>query len=125
MKQVIPIPHRDGKDISHAIKARGTFIFLAGQIGMDYRTNQWADGIEKQTELALSAMQEALGCAGATLEDVVSLQVFLSHAYYRDQFHSVYQRYFHNEPPVRSRYHVTMLAPECLVQIDAIAVVDE
>lgn len=125
MRQVVAVPHRDGTDISHAIKARGTFVFLCGQIGMDYQTKEWGDGIEAQTEIALASMDEALQCAGATMEDVVSLQVFLAHPYYRDAFHQVYQRYFKTKPPVRSRYSVGMLATECLVQIDAIAVIDE
>lgn len=124
MREVIRVPHRDGNDISHVIKAQGFSVYLCGQIGFDYAEQRWGQGIEEQTEMAIVGMQEALECAGATLRDVVQVQVFLSDASFRDAFHGVYHRYFHENPPVRSRYGVTMLAPECLVQMDAIAVTD-
>lgn len=130
MRKVIPVPHRNSTEhphvagISHAIVARGDLVFLCGQNGFDYETGIWAEGIEEQTRVGIESMKEALECAGASLSDVVKMQVVLADWTDKDRFHSVYSEYFTDDPPVRSRYEATLLAPECLVQMDVIAVVD-
>lgn len=130
MRRTVEIPHRNSTEhphvagISHAIVARGDLVFLCGQNGFDYRTGVWAEGIEEQTRVGIESMKEALECAGASLKDVVKMQVVLADWNEKDRFHDIYKEYFAEHPPVRSRYEATLLAPECLVQMDVVAVID-
>lgn len=118
--------HKDHpvKFYSDVVKAKGTFLFLAGQVAQ-HPDGSWAQGFEAQTELALANLKRTLDLAGATINDVVKVTAFLSDARYGDVFNEVYGRVFREDRPVRTRIQCGLLAPECLVEIDVIAVVGD
>lgn len=117
-------PGRKPKLYSDVVRAKGTFLFLAGQVAM-HPDGSWAEGFEAQTELALSNLRETLTLAGAELSDIVKVTVYLSDVRYGDLFNEIYVKTFSDELPVRTRIQCGLLAPECLVEIDVIAVVEE
>ena len=62
---------------SHAVVARGTTIFLAGQTGMDDRGAIVPGGVVAQFEQALSNLLTALREAGGSPDGLTSLTVYV------------------------------------------------
>lgn len=123
MRETITLPSQPAKYYSDIVKARGTFIFLAGQVG--WRDDgSWGEDFATQVELSLENLKVALAAAGSSLDDVVKVTVYMTDARYGDVFNEIYARYFTADRPVRTRIQTGLLARECLVEIDVIAVVD-
>lgn len=61
---------------SQGVKA-GTFVFTAGQVGIDPSTGKLVDGIEEQTRQVLSNLRAILAAAGSTFDQVVKTTIFL------------------------------------------------
>jgi len=63
---------------SQAIKANG-FVFLAGQIALDPRTQQIVEGgVAQQTERVLENLKGIVEAAGSSIQRVVKTTVFLA-----------------------------------------------
>jgi 2-iminobutanoate/2-iminopropanoate deaminase len=117
-------PVAPGGSYSQAIVARGTLVFIAGQIGRDATTGKQAEGIEAQTRLAIENMRAVLRAAGCDLRDVVRILVFISDPKDRPGFDKVYLEYFTEDRPVRTRVQAA-LSPGSLVEMEAIAVLPD
>jgi 2-iminobutanoate/2-iminopropanoate deaminase len=110
-----------GGPYSPAIKAGG-FIFVSGQAAVDPQTGQVVGStIEVQTERTLENIKTIVTAAGASLEDVVRVTVYLSEIANFSRMNEVYKRYFSHEPPARTTLEAKLARPELLVEIDAIA----
>ncbi len=107
---------------SQGIKANG-FIFLSGQVALDPKSGQFTGGdVRQQTERALENLKGALEAAGANLNHVVKVTVFLKDLNDFPAMNEVYARYFPKVPPARSTVEVARLPKDALVEIDLIAV---
>ncbi len=106
---------------SQAVKA-GNLLFVAGQIGIDPATGQLQEGIEAQTRQALLNLKAILEAAGASLEQVVRVGVFLQDLKDFQAMNAVYAEFFPQSPPARTTVQVAALPKGALVEIDAIAV---
>jgi enamine deaminase RidA (YjgF/YER057c/UK114 family) len=53
-------------------------LHVAGQIGMDMRTGEMAEGFAAQWAQALSNVAEVVSAAGGRSEDIVALRVFVT-----------------------------------------------
>ncbi|MGO4674959.1 RidA family protein [Bosea sp. 2YAB26] len=124
MREAITLPGQHAKYYSDIVKAKGALVFLAGQVGWDEK-GTWAPDFASQLELSLENMKTALHAAGATIDDVVKVNAYLVDVRYGDEFNEVYARYFKTDRPVRTRVQAAMLARDCLVEIDVIAVIDD
>jgi enamine deaminase RidA (YjgF/YER057c/UK114 family) len=62
---------------SHAVIARGTSIYLAGQTGMDASGAIVEGGVVAQFEQALSNLLAALRAAGGSTDGIASLTVYI------------------------------------------------
>jgi 2-iminobutanoate/2-iminopropanoate deaminase len=94
---------------SQAIRA-GSTIYVTGMAGIDPRTNQVAGPtIQEQTRQSLTNCRNVLRAAGATLRDVVEVQVLLARPGDFAGLNEEYATFFSSDPPVRS---VTRLGPE-------------
>lgn len=115
---------RDDKlPLTNAIRA-GNTVYVSGQVPLD-GDRVLTGGIEAQTDLALDNLEAALESKGASLSDVVKTTVFLTNI--KRDFHGMnaaYARRFGDHRPTRSTVGVE-LAIDVLVEIEAIAVVDE
>jgi 2-iminobutanoate/2-iminopropanoate deaminase len=107
---------------SQAIK-HGPFVFLAGQIPIDPKTNQLLQnaGIEEQTRLVLDNLKAVLAASGMTMDNVVSTSVFMKDLNEFPRMNEVYGSYFKNAPPARATVEVARLPRDVKVEISAIA----
>ena len=107
---------------SQAIK-HGPFVFLAGQIPIDPKTNQLLQNasIEEQTRLVLDNLRAVLAASGMTMEDVVSTSVFMKDLNEFPRMNEVYGSYFKNAPPARATVEVARLPRDVKIEISAIA----
>jgi 2-iminobutanoate/2-iminopropanoate deaminase len=103
----------------------GNLIFTAGQAGRNRETGQMGD-IREQTDWALRNIAAILQAAGGSLEDVVKTTVYLKEGADSSAMSEVYASHFQDPLPARSSVVVARLKnAEMLVEIEAIAVVDD
>jgi enamine deaminase RidA (YjgF/YER057c/UK114 family) len=113
-------------DLCQVIKAEGTLVFLRGQVGQDLATSaSVAIGDSAgQAERAMANVALLLGEAGARLEDVCKITVYLTDPRHREPVYRVVGRWLKGVFPVSTGIVVSALArPEWLVEIDVIAVI--
>ncbi|HTG97928.1 MAG TPA: RidA family protein [Burkholderiales bacterium] len=107
-----------------AIEAKGKLVFVSGM------TARRPDGtvagvgdIEEQTRQVCENVRQALEAAGARMDDVCRIDVFLRNIGDRERFNKVRKEFWPANPPASTLVEVTKLAsPEYLVEITAIAV---
>ena len=76
----------------------------------------------KQAEVSLADLQTTLEAAGAGLEDVALVQIYLTSLEHKPAVDEVYKRFFAEPPPVRACLAVSELpTPGTVVEIVAIA----
>ena len=111
---------------NQAILAKGTFLFIAGQIPIDPHSGQVVQGdIKAQTKLVLKNIQAILEEAGCSTRDIVKTTVFLKDISEFAGMNEVYAEFFKTEPPARSTIEVARLPRDVKVEIEAIAVLSE
>ncbi len=114
-------------DLCQAVVA-GNTVYLRGQVGQDLETAE-SVGIgdpAAQAEQAMSNVATLLREAGAELEDIVKIVVYLTDPRYRDAVYPVIGRWLKGVYPVSTGVVVSALArPEWLVEIDVTAVIPE
>ena len=109
--------------INHAFKA-GNTVYTAGQVALDKDGNLVGKGdITAQADQVFSNLQAVLRAAGASMQDVVKLNMYLTGQADLTKVREVRQRYFTGEFPAATGVFVSALAdPDFLIEIDAIAV---
>ena len=108
---------------SQAVKA-GPFIYLSGIAGLDPTTNQLAGStIQEQTRQSFLNCQKILEAAGASLKDVVEVQVLLARPTDFTGLNEEYIKFFPKDPPTRSVCKLGVELPNVLVSIKMTAMV--
>jgi enamine deaminase RidA (YjgF/YER057c/UK114 family) len=105
---------------SHAIVSTGTTVHLAGQIGAGAT-------IAEQFDTAAGNLIVALGAAGGKVEDLVSLQIFVTDVQaYKDALPEIgqaWRRNFGRHYPAMGLFGITELfEPDALVELMGVAV---
>jgi len=92
----------NGGTVSEATVAGG-FAFISGQIAWDLETYEVSHGtIEEEARMALTNLKTMVEKVGATLDDVVKCDVFLSSMKDFDKMNEVYKEFFGTKcPPAR------------------------
>jgi enamine deaminase RidA (YjgF/YER057c/UK114 family) len=102
------------------------FVFLRGQVGQDLDTAE-SVGIgdpAAQAQQAMDNVETLLAEAGARLEDVCKLVIYLTDAAYREPVYKIVGNRLRKVFPVSTGIVVSALArPEWLVEIDVTAVI--
>jgi len=106
---------------SQAIVAGG-LVFCSGTAGIDPGTGTAPEGIEAQTEQALTNLAAVLEAAGSSLSDLVKTTIFYAEVEDFATLNEVYARHMPDPPPARSAPANVRLPRGLLVSIDAIAV---
>lgn len=107
---------------SQAVKV-GSTIFVTGTLGIDPKTKQPAGTtIQEQTRQALVNCRNILRAAGATLEDVVEVQVLLARPDDFAGLNEAYAKFFPIDPPTRTTARLGPELPNLLVSIGMTAV---
>ncbi len=108
---------------SDAIVANG-FIFLAGKVGTDPKTDTLVDGgIVEQTEQVLKNIEAVLKASGSSLDDVVKTTVFLADLNDFAKMNEIYAKRFKTPFPARSTVQVARLPRDAKIEIEAVAIV--
>jgi len=112
-----PISH-----YSDAVRA-GDLVFVSGQASVDAQGRLVGAGdVVAQTRQVLDNMKRALAAAGATLDDVVKVTVYLAHCADRPRVNEVRKAYFGANKPASTLIGVSEFAiPGMLIEIEAIA----
>lgn len=98
----------------------GGFVFVSGQAAVNPKTNDLELGdIRSETRQTLKNISAILQAAGASLEDVVRLGVFLSDLKDFEAMNEVFREFFPQDPPARTTVGVQL--PKIKIEIDAIA----
>jgi enamine deaminase RidA (YjgF/YER057c/UK114 family) len=112
-------------DLCQAVVA-GNIVFLRGQVGQDLDT---AESIghgdaAAQAERAMANIRQLLAEAGACLEDLCRITVYLTDIRLREEVYGVIGRHLEGVFPVSTGVVVSALArPEWLVEVEATAVI--
>lgn len=101
----------------------GKVVFTSGQLPADPETGLLASGAAEQTRRSLQNVRVVLEAAGAKMEDVVKVTVFLKDMGDFSAMNAVYAEFFPSEYPARSAVEVARLPKDALVEIEAVAVV--
>jgi len=104
---------------SPAVRA-GDFIYVSGQTPRDPITGQLGgDDVSSQTRSTLGNLQRVLEQAGAGLQDVVSVTVYLQRSDDWDAMNTVYREMFRGPHPSRTTVGADLRG--ILVEISAVA----
>src|SRR5574344_1059098 len=106
---------------SQAIKAGNGMLFISGQIPVDPKTGNVAQGITEQAEQVLKNISAILKEAGYTFNDVVKTTCLLNSMDDFKAMNEVYAKYFTQTLPARAAFAVEKLPMGVLVEIEAIA----
>lgn len=118
---------RPVSDYSTVVTAHGgRLVFLAGQVPLDEegRTVGVGDAAE-QIRQVFRNMKAALEAAGAALDDLVKINVYLTDSRYFEAFREVRREFL--SPPFPASTGVVVVAlgwPEWVVEIEGIAVLE-
>jgi enamine deaminase RidA (YjgF/YER057c/UK114 family) len=115
-------------DLCQTVVARGTMVFVRGQIGQDLDTSESVaiGDAAGQAERAMANIAMLLEEAGSKLEHVCKITIYLIDPRYREAVYRTVGRWLKGVHPVSTGIIVSALArPEWLVEIDAIAVIPD
>lgn len=100
----------------------GDMIFTSGQIPIDPATGELMQGgIEAQTTRVFCNLREVLAEAGASLDDVIKVNVYVKDLADFAALNEVYATFFTQPYPARSCVEVSALPKGALVEIEIIA----
>ncbi len=115
-------------DLCQVVKARGTLVFVRGQVGQALAggASVALGDPAGQAEQAMANLAELLAEAGSSLADVCKITIYLTDPRYREPVYRTVGRWLKGVFPVSTGLVVSALArPEWLVEIDVIAVIPE
>ena len=115
-------------DLCQAVVARGRTVFVRGQVGQDLDTAASVaigDPIG-QTEQAMTNIRTLLAEAGAKVEDICKITIYITDPRYREAVYRKVGEHLKGVYPVSTGIVVSALArPEWLVEVDATAVIPD
>jgi 2-iminobutanoate/2-iminopropanoate deaminase len=122
--EAAPAPFQ-GAPYSQAIRAGG-FVFVSGQLALLPGQKELMGGeIAAQTEQVFANLRAILEEAGSSLDQLVKTTVFLQNLDDFAGMNEVYSKHVGSTPPARSTVEVAKLPSGALVEIEAIALVQE
>ena len=101
----------------------GDLVFTSGQIGMDSKTGQLAEGTEAQLEQVFRNLTVVLEAAGSSIDHVVKATVFLADMNDYNAMNELYKKKFKGDPPARTTVQVARLPRDARIEIEVVAVV--
>jgi reactive intermediate/imine deaminase len=106
---------------SHATRA-GDWIYVSGTLGTLPGAFALVEGgMAAQTRQTLENLRAILAAAGAGLQDVVKVQVFVTDMSRFPDMNQAYREFFPSDPPARITVGCSALALGACVEIDCVA----
>jgi enamine deaminase RidA (YjgF/YER057c/UK114 family) len=115
-------------DLCQTVVARGSMVFVRGQVGQDLDTavNVGIGDAAAQAGQAMQNIEELLGEAGAKLEHICKITIYLTDPRFREAVYRTIGSRLKGVYPVSTGIVVAGLArPEWLVEVDVIAVIPD
>lgn len=113
---------KPGGHYAHANVANG-FVFVSGQGPVDPATGKMPTEFGEQVRQTLRNLQVVVEAAGASLDDVVKVNAYLTDLTRFEAFNEVYKEFFPSRPPARTTVATGLRG--ILVEIDCIAVLPQ
>lgn len=113
-------------DLCQAVVATGTMVFVRGQVGQDLDTAESVGqgDAAAQAARAMANIAQLLDEAGARVEDICRITIYLTDIQYREEVYRTVGRHLQGVFPVSTGVVVSALArPEWLVEVEATAVI--
>ncbi len=114
--------------LAQAVVARGTMVFLRGQVGRDLDTAQSVGGHDPvaQTHQTMKNIQMLLEDCGSPMDHICRIVVYLTDIRHRDAVYQTMGAYLKGVHAVSTGIVVPALArPEWVVEIEATAVIPD
>lgn len=103
---------------------KGNIVYTSGQLPIVPETGELLKGnIKDVARLSLENVKAVLNEAGASLNDVVKVTVFVKDMNNFAQINEVYAEYFSEHKPARSLVEVARLPKDGDIEIEAIAII--
>jgi reactive intermediate/imine deaminase len=106
---------------SQAVQA-GNTVYLSGQIGLDPVSMQMVEGIDAQIVRVFENLKAVAAAAGATLDDAVKFNIYLTDLGNFAKVNDTMARYVSEPYPARAAVGVKELPRGALVEADAVLV---
>ena len=120
----VPNSPAPAADYSHSVRI-GRMLSIAGQAGIDPDTNEVVEGgLEAEIRQTFRNVEAALGASGATLDDVLRVDMFLTDPAAFEAMNAVYNGIFAKPYPSRTTIFVG-LVPPLQVEMTVLAVLPE
>ena len=115
-------------DLCQVVVARGTMVFVRGQIGQDLDTGESVaiGDAAGQADKAMANVRLLLDEAGSELRHICKITIYLTDPRYREPVYRIVGKWLKGVFPVSTGIVVSALArPEWLVEIDVTAVIPD
>lgn len=115
-------------DLCQAVVARGTIVFLRGQVAqdLDSRQSQHPGDPRAQTEATMRNIKLLMEEAGGTLDHICRIVVYLTDIRHREAVYREMGKWLKGVFPCSTGLVITALArPEWLVEIEVTAVIPD
>ncbi len=99
-------------------------LYLSGQLPIDASTKKIPESIKEQTELVLAKIELLLNEAGSNKNKILQTRVYISDVSLWDIVNHVYIKFFGDHKPARSIVPTRELHFGCLIEIEALAVLN-
>ncbi|MEM7177120.1 MAG: RidA family protein [Pseudomonadota bacterium] len=126
-KETYPEQNLDN-DLSQGVVAKGTMVFLRGQVSQDLDTREslHVGDAAKQTEKTMANIQMLLEEAGTTMESICRIVVYLTDIRYREAVYQEMGKWLKGVHPCSTGIVIPALArPEWVVEIEVTAVIPD
>ena len=108
---------------SQAVRA-GNTVYLSGQIGLDPKTMQLVDGIDRQIVRVFDNMKAVAEAAGTSLNNALKVNIYLTDLANFAKVNEVMASYVAEPYPARAAVGVKELPRGALVEADAVLLIE-
>jgi enamine deaminase RidA (YjgF/YER057c/UK114 family) len=135
-REVIAFDDAQAQELSQAAAVRvDNFVFVSSLSAFDFSNGAivgareatefpyFVSSVKQQTKFILERLAAVLAKAGASLDTVVKAQVFLPNLGHFAEMEEVWRDAFPNNPPARTVVPAKLTIPQCLIEINAIAII--
>ncbi len=109
---------------SQAVRVDNT-VYLSGQIGLDPNSMAMVDGIDAQINRVFQNLRAVADAAGGSLDDVVTLNIYLTDLTHFSRVNEIMATYFHQPYPARAAVGVASLPRNALVEADGVLFIQD
>lgn len=124
-KTIVPVASLEDSErfgYSQCVKV-GPFVYIAGQCGLGTDHEVVSDDFAEQARAALDRVRAAVEAAGGTIDDIVTMTVFITDTSLGRVFTSLRREYFSGGYPASALIGVEKLMPRgAMIEIQATAV---